>query len=384
MHQGRDCPSFQRAEGTPQPSNSTWESAAMKPNIIEKTLKGLAYALSFLFVLSAGVRAEDCNEMLRLGYMNINHSVTQSDSIVSAYRHFCSTSYNSASSDVRAAMQISFDFLGSFGIGGGKTLSQTSWTQICKDQSLYNKYSSYQSVDSSEISDIALSAWQNCLVLNQRGVKADFSPTPDLTGLTGSLYWAGSTPINFLGVETAGLGTATCTVTAWNGKNYVTQDSGPGLGFKLSAKAAHFNCKRATSTDSKGRIVAPAVRLSFPTSEGKLDFDLSPLTLIQVRDIIIKSIYDNVNSLSNDVKGLKSTLSNEDERLGILEAASSHKMTLDEFYESLPSGAQIPAKWDGGWTGNGFSCPAGFTLASKHYDCGGCSNGATWLDCVKN
>jgi hypothetical protein len=196
----------------------------------------------------------DCNELLNLGYMNINHSVSEYDSVVAAYNNFCSTSYNSASSEQKRGLDVSFSFLkkisGKLGYNWGKTLNQTTWSQICQDTNTYSRLSTYQSVDSSEISNIALSAWQNCLALNACGLKSDFSITQDLTGLTGTLYYTGSSPISFLGVDNIGLGKASCNVTAYIGNKYVTKAVTADTTFKLSTKAANFNCQRTTGSAS--------------------------------------------------------------------------------------------------------------------------------------
>ena len=50
---------------------------------------------------------------------------------------------------------------------------------------------------------------------------------------------------------------------------------------------------------------------------------------------------------------------------------------------SVPAGYGISPQWDSNWTGNNFTCPAGFTLTFQHYDCH-CSNNATWPTCIKN
>lgn len=292
---------------------------------------GIHCTAVFISVLSISARAEDCNELLRLGYMNINHSVSQYDSVVSAYNHFCSTSYDSASSDQKRGLQASFDFLktisGSLGFNWGKTLTQETWSQICEDVNTYNKLSTYQSVDSSEISSTALSAWQNCLTLTARGLKTDFSPTQDLTGLTGALYWTGSSPINFLGVDNIGLGKANCEVTAYIGNKYVTQTVTPSTTFKLSTKAANFNCQRITELDAKNRITAQATRLTFKTSDGKLDFDLAPITLTQIESKQISGLYKQIASLGDRTKALETfataTASNAPVNMPVLTALAN-------------------------------------------------------------
>lgn len=262
---------------------------------------GINFTAVFISVLSITARAEDCNELLRLGYMNVNHSVSQYDSVVSAYNHFCSTSYNSASSDKKRGLQTSFDYLktisGSLGFSWGKTLTQETWSQICEDKNTYNKLSTYQSADSSEISNSALSAWQNCLTLNARGLKSDFNMTQDLTGLTGTLYWTGSTPITFLGVDNIGLGKASCNVTAYIGNKYVTKPVTSDTTFKLTTKAANFNCQRSTDLDELNRITAQVTRLTFKTSEGKLDVDLAPIMLTQIDGKQINDLYMQIDNL---------------------------------------------------------------------------------------
>lgn len=53
---------------------------------------------------------------------------------------------------------------------------------------------------------------------------------------------------------------------------------------------------------------------------------------------------------------------------------------------AVPVGYGIVPEWDGNWHTNpavDFTCPAGYSLAYQHYDCG-CSNNATWPECVKN
>lgn len=278
-----------------------------------------AYIVSTLFFglsFSQNSFSEDCNELLNLGYMNINHSVNSYDSLVSAYNFLCTESYSSASQSTKRGMNFSFDFLkkltGNFGQSIEGSLTQTTWSKVCKDKAIYNKLSTYQSINSSEISSIAMSAWTECLAMNSRGLKANFGTTPDLTGLTGTLYWAGSSPIYFTGVDNNGLGTASCTVTYYDGKKYVTTPTTNTTLFKLGASAAGFNCKRNTSLDDLGRITADGTRLTFKTSEGKLDFDMSPITLTHVEAKQIDGIYQKLTETQQTLDGLTSQLSNID------------------------------------------------------------------------
>lgn len=267
-------------------------------------MKKFIVTLLTLIILSTtniAVHAEQCNELLRMGYTNINHSVNQFDSVVSAYRHFCNTRYDTASVDEKNGLETSFTFLtqlaGKLGFNWSKNLNQTTWSQICEDESAYQKLYTFSSADSIEISNAALSAWQNCLALNARGLKSEFTPTQDLTGLTASLYWTGSSAISFLGIDNNGLGTAQCTVTAFVGKKYLTIPVEANTNFKLGTKAANFNCKRATSLDADNRITADATRITFKTTEGKLDVDLSPITLRQIDATEINSLYEKIDGL---------------------------------------------------------------------------------------
>ena len=268
----------------------------------------------------------NCNELLQLGYTNINHSVNSYDSAVSAYNFLCSESYSSVSTDKKRGMSLSFDFLkkitGSLSANWGNTLTQTSWNQVCSDKALSSKLSTFQSINSSEISAIALNAWTECLNLNARGLKADFSVTPDLIGLTGTLYWNGSTPIYFTGVSNNGLGAASCNVTYYDGKQYINKQATDNTLFMLDAKSASFNCKRTTYLDNQKRIAANSTRITLKTSEGKLDFDLSPITLTQVDVKEIDGIYQKVSYLDTQLSQLNTQQQTQANQLTSLDSAN--------------------------------------------------------------
>ena len=302
--------------------------------------------------VSQSTYAEDCNELLNLGYMNINHSVNSYDSVVSAYNLLCSESYNSASESTKKGMSFSFDFLkklsGSFGKTFEGSLTQENWSKVCEDKELYTRLSTYQSINSSEISSVAMSAWKECLALNARGLKPNFSATSDLTGLTGTLYWAGSTPIFFTGVDNSGVGTAACNITYHDGKQYVTKPTTSSLVFKLGTKAASFSCRRKTSLDSQSRIMANATRLTFKTSEGKIDFDLAPITLTQIDAKQIDGIYQKLSGIDNDLVGKQQSLDKLSSQITTL---SSSQQTQSDQITALNSATKViftntcPAGW---------------------------------------
>lgn len=318
-------------------------------------MKKLIFSTVFLLkttFISSFTYAADCNELLQLGYMNINHSVSASDTLVSAYQNLCSESYSSASTGKKKGMNFSFDFLkkfsGSLGGTWENTLTQTAWSKVCNDKSLKTKLSTYQSLNSSEISHVAMNAWTECLALNERGLKPNFNATSDLTGLTGTLYWNGSWPIYFTGVDNNGLGTASCSVTYYDGKQYTTKAASSTTTFALDSKSASFNCKRKTAVDSQGRIIAQGTRLTFKTSEGKIDFDLSPITIAHVEARQINSIYSQLNSLSSNLSNAQSSINNLNTKVNSI---TNNITTLDKTAKSLTAATRyiFADKCPDGW-----------------------------------
>ena len=254
-----------------------------------------------LLIATSSSLAEDCNELIRLGLYNVQNSVSEHDSLTAAYRHFCQESYASSSSSRQGSMKASFSVLNIFSIGGGggsgSSLTQTQWERICEDESLREELYTYDSIQSQTIFQGSLDAWEQCLALNERGLKTDIRPTSDLTGVSFDLYWTGSSKADFLGIDQPDLGQAQCTVTT-SGKNGLSAEPvTPSSRLRLSSSAANFSCQRQLDALSDGSLAAEALRLTVKTSDGSFDIDMPPLALRQVSIGEMDGIYDAVASL---------------------------------------------------------------------------------------
>jgi hypothetical protein len=293
-------------------------------------MKKLAYLIFTCYAaIVSTVQATDCNELIRLGLYNVRNTVDQHDSLVSAYNHLCNQSYNSSSSSRQGAMNFSFNFLKvGLGLGGssGSSLSQESWTSICTDTATQNKLYTYNSLNSQTIYDGSLNAWQNCVNLQARGLKTDIRPTSTFSGVSFDLYWTGSAPAKFRGIEQPDLGKANCTVTAIlpvNGVNTtVTQVVKANTQLNLTTKAANFVCNRLMATAADGTKSSEATRLTIKTSDGSFDIDLPPLGLRRVSIPEINGLHDKITALESRIATAETNNGTQTQQLASLTTAT--------------------------------------------------------------
>jgi len=260
--------------------------------------------LYILFALIKLSHAADCNELIRLGIHNVYKSVDKHDSLATAYHHLCYENYESANTDRKKSMNASFSFLKyklGFGLGGESSLTQTTQTKICEDKKIYNELNSYNSIESQQIYDGALNAWQNCLTMEQRGLKIDIRPTPTFSAISFDLHWTGSYAAEFLGLEQPDLGKAVCNVTSNKKRITTTVKAGPRTKFPLTTKAATFVCKRLMKTSHDGIKYSEATRLTIKTSDGSFDIDMPPLGLRQVSIAEMNNLYETMDTYKSDL-----------------------------------------------------------------------------------
>lgn len=264
---------------------------------------GAIAAAGLLLGAPLAAPAEDCNELIRLGLYNISNSVNVYDAQVAAYNHLCSESYSSSGSDKQKSQGINFGFLNiSLGWNGSKgtALNQTSWSRVCEDSDLRNQLYTYSSASSQQIADNALIAWQSCLAMKARGLRTDIRPTSNLTGVSFDLFWLGSSPAWFRGLDQPDIGQASCTVSIpGNTTAAGTKTATSTTAFKLSAAAATFVCRRQMATLADNTQYSDALRLTVKTSDGSFDIDLPALGLRQVATVEMDDLYSRLASLED-------------------------------------------------------------------------------------
>ncbi|MGE3542194.1 MAG: hypothetical protein AB7N91_32865 [Candidatus Tectimicrobiota bacterium] len=252
--------------------------------------------------LSASVYAEDCNELLRLGFRNIHTTTSTHDSIASAFRSFCSETYRYASTAAQRQIDAAFKFL-QYEIGGstgfGSNTVEVTQEKFCDLGYTNSQYRDFKSSTAIEIHDRALEAWERCIALNARGLQTDIRPTADLTAVTVDLYWTGVAPAEFRGIDQPDIGKAVCSLTTEASPTAVRVTGNTRV--PLTPQTATISCSRQHKVDANGVRSADRLRLTFKTNNGSFDVDMPPLNLHQGNGIDLQAIYEKLAQVQNNI-----------------------------------------------------------------------------------
>lgn len=284
----------------------------MRPSPRMKAVTMLThFAIAATLLAGGSADAGDCNELLRLGYRNIEENSSAAMSRQFARADFCSEDYEKASADKKMKIEAAY---GPFSGGAATSESniRTAQKKVCwsKDESAESASSS--SNKAVTIHDQALDAWNKCNALAAKQLATDVSLMADLAGVTVQMTWRGANSVRFTGLNVVGVGTrAACTVQTPALPK--AEAAGPNTRFDLKAEAtATFSCSREFNAKPAPKS-ADQVRLTFTTEVGSLDVDLPAVRLVQVPVVELAALAARVEQ----VEKKHSTLTNALSSLGI-------------------------------------------------------------------
>lgn len=313
----------------------------LKHNPFVYTILSLCILIPF-----SNTHAEDCNELIRLGIYNVYNTISEHDSLVTAYHQLCTEDIDKVSTEKKRGMSLAFEFLkikiGPISGNYDTTLTTDTQRKYCETIDTSNKLRTYDSVQSQQIYDGSLNAWQNCLAMQARGLKTDIRPTSTFSAVSFDLYWTGSVGAKFRGIDQPDLGKSNCIVTTTSGNKTVTQVVKSDTQFPLTTKASNFVCNRTIKTEIDGTKYSDAMRLTIKTSDGSFDIDMPPLGFRRVS-------IPEINGLYNEVADLKT-------RLVTAETANNSQGEQLANQVTQIASLNTATKWIFAWT-----CPQGWT-----------------------
>lgn len=272
----------------------------------------LAHAIFFapLFLVFTGpawaqVGADQCNELLRLGYKNIEIRT-------SAYQRDYAESFDKEASQSSASNRsfgVGVSFMGYGGSADSHSGNQQSNSEVEKNR-LMEHLRDNVSDTTIQLHDEAIKSWLECMRLAKEGLQIDsISPTPDLKGVTLQLRYLDKPYIMFNGVDITGTDEAekdvACVVTPPTGNRL---DLGPDTRFLLDPAATLISCNRTPQRIQDGREFFDPVRLAFKTEHGGIVVDMPPLTLVEVDQTELNRIYHKLVHLEQEILDVKSRL----------------------------------------------------------------------------
>jgi hypothetical protein len=235
-------------------------------------------AIAFAFSVSPSVTYADCDTLLTVGIYNISQSSSASEGEAMAKSTFCEADYslNSTTSSQQQAIKASFLSWFSGGASGSVTDQQVIETQknVCTLGFSSSAYSNQASSYSKTVYQGVLDAWNQCNLLETRGLNFDVQAdnTMEWVAVTISAAATG-TSAKFIGLSQVGLGSSVCTTVNAKGKIITLTDSTP-LPLNSANKLTAI-CKRNLADDGTGNLSADAQSLIFNTSTGAYQVPLS-------------------------------------------------------------------------------------------------------------
>lgn len=279
----------------------------------------------------------DCNELLRLGYMNLASTVATSDLAESERRNFCIAEYDFASDTEKKEIEGSASLFGIFSAGGGYSNFQQSIRQRQSTECSFvdHHYVQRQYIDarSATISQGALSAWTTCLTLEQHGLHVDVRVNPLLTNVEVQLTYTGSTHSRFTGIDLDHPNDLKCTATHPGTLHpSVTENVDPSTTFDLGTTNVTISCNRALTHDPSGVDFVDADRVTLKTADGDVLVDFPALKLTRVSIADLTDLQKRVSNLEQ-----------------LVQKAEAHITGLEAAANTILSPAPCPQ----GWTDHG-------------------------------
>ncbi|CAK0751722.1 exported hypothetical protein [Gammaproteobacteria bacterium] len=243
--------------------------------------------------------AANCDTLLKMGYRNTSASVSDTDSVTSAFHNICTKSYNYSSSSDQSELSIGLNILDDigfdFGSSGRGSSLQEKRDSYCEWWDSQSSYHNYASTNTQTIYQGALDAWTQCLALDSSGIKTDISPTTDSQAVTVRMWNSTGNKTNFTGLFQPQQGKATCKLAKGDGSP--TTEANENTKFVLGPSASTFSCTRKNTIDPNSQqAYYPATRLTFSVaSTNQINVDLPALKLATVSTSEIKNLMTNIN-----------------------------------------------------------------------------------------
>lgn len=233
-----------------------------------------AFALYFVFGATAA-HAEQCNEILRLGYTNIESISSNSEKDSVQKQDFCSSEYSNDKSTSSLKVEAAYGLF-SGGLASSDGNIREAQKRVCT--SGYGKeYSkSAYKQDVSTIYQGALNAWTTCLAMKASGLDIDIKPYQDLTGVVVEMAWRRSGKVKFRGIDHND--DVTCNVTSDTKHSITTAD----MTIPLTTSSIILNCKRTPVVENGVTSYKPGPIL-FKTTEKGILLEMPPINTVNVK-----------------------------------------------------------------------------------------------------